>query len=54
MVGQAEQFGASQTTRDILEEKVYKVVNPYYDWDKLDVSGTVAWANTTAQAKEVG
>ncbi len=54
MLGQCEQNGATTTTKDILEEKVFKVVNPAYDWSKLDVGGTVAWASSTAQAKEVG
>lgn len=44
MLGQAETNGASKLTQETLAEKVYKTMNPKFDWSKFDVGGTVAWS----------
>ena len=47
MLGQAETNGASKLTQETLAEKVYKTMNPKFDWSKFDVGGTVAWSGVS-------
>ena len=52
MLGECENLGASETTKSVLEEKVYKTMNPKYDWKRLDVGGVVAWAGSTQSEQQ--
>ncbi len=45
MIGEAQYRGATQTTIDALEEKIYTVMNPAFNWKDHDVGGLVSWGN---------
>ncbi len=49
MLQTMEDNAVSTTTQSVVEEKVFKTMNPAFDWKKYDVGGVVAWSGTATK-----